>query len=172
MPGASELTPGRDFLVVNNLGPGFPAADAYQLADPQRNIARVTGVNAATKLLVLADNPFAVQTTPSPSPDQRFHIVSGPVTYFCGLEPNGTRQLTRQSNYPITAAQAADPVPAGASNGTRSLLAGRVRNCKFRYESLASQRSALVILALELQPRNSSDAVVKLVHQVHVDNTP
>jgi MSHA biogenesis protein MshO len=172
MPGADELTPGRDFLVVNNLGPGFRPADAYDLTSPQRNIARVTGANPGSQLLVLADNPFAVQEPPLPSADQRFYIVSGPVTYYCGVEPDGTRQLTRQSGYPIAAAQVANPVPAGAAGGTRSLLAGRVRSCRFEYETLASMRSALAILTLELQPRNSSDAVVRLVHQVHVNNTP
>ena len=173
MPGIADLTPGRDYLVVNNLGPGFPPANAYDLASPQRNIALVTGMNLAAKQLVLQDNPFAAQTPAAPSPDQRFYIVGGPVTYYCGVEPGGTiRLLTRQSNYPIAAAQVANPVPAGAASGTRSLLAGRVRSCQFQYQSLASLRSALVILTLELQPRNSTDAVVRLVHQVHVDNTP
>jgi MSHA biogenesis protein MshO len=178
MPGAAELTPGKDYLVVNNLGPGFPPANAYDLASPQRNIALVTGMNLDDKLLVLQDNPFAAQTPAAPSPDQRFFIVSGPVTYYCGVEADGTtRLLTRQAGYPITAEQVANPVPAGAAGGSRSLLAGRVRRCEFHYQSLADQgsarqRSALVILALELQPRNSDDAVVRLVHQIHVDNTP
>jgi MSHA biogenesis protein MshO len=173
MPGAAELTPGKDYLVVNNLGPDFPPANAYDLASPQRNIALVTGMTLADKLLELQDNPFAAQTPAAPSPDQRFFIVSGPVTYNCALEPDGTRVLTRQSGYPIALAQVSNPVPAGAAGGTRSLLAGRVRKCTFQYQALDSlRRSALVILTLELQPLNSSDAVVKLVHQVHVDNTP
>lgn len=174
LPTAGQLTPGRDYLVVNNLGPGFAPANAYDLASPQRNIAQVASVDVARNLLVLADNPFAAQLPPSPSPSQRFQVVSGPVTYYCGLEPDGaTRLLTRQSGYDIASAQAANPVPAaGAARGQRALLAGRVRSCQFQYQALSSQRSALVILTLELQPGNSSDATVRLVHQVHVDNAP
>ena len=174
MPGPGQLTPGSDYLVVNNLGPDFPPANAYDYASPQRNIAKVVLVDVAHNLIMLADNPFAAQLPPSPSPSQRFHIVSGPVTYYCGLEADGTtRLLTRQSGYGIKAAQAANPVPAGAAaGGTRSLLAGRVRKCEFHYQALDSQRrSGLVILVLELQARNGS-GVVRLVHQVHVDNTP
>ena len=173
MPGASQLTPGADFLVVNNLGPGFEPANAYELANGQRNISRVTGADPALNKLVLADNPFAVQNPPSPSSESRFFIVSGPVTYYCGLEPDGTtRLLTRQSGYAIAPAQPVNPVPAGASLGQRSLLAWRVRTCQFNYQALANLRSALLILTLELEPRNSNGAVIRLVHQVHVDNAP
>jgi MSHA biogenesis protein MshO len=182
MPRDDQLTPGSDYLVVNNLGPGFPAANAYDVAALPRNIAKVAHVVAHDKLIVLATNPFAAEapptipptppSPPSPSPSQRFHIVSGPVTYSCGLEPDGAmRLLTRQSGYPIAPAQLADPVRA-TGIGQRSLLAGRVRSCQFAYQALASQRSALVILTLELQPRDSTAATVRLVRQVHVDNSP
>jgi MSHA biogenesis protein MshO len=106
---------------------------------------------------------------------QRFQIVSGPVSFYCGLEPDGTtRLLTRQSGYPIAPAQAVNPVPAGAASGRRGLLAGRVKRCQFQYQTLdnSARRSALVIMTLELQPRASTAATVRLVHQVHVDNTP
>jgi MSHA biogenesis protein MshO len=183
MPGADRLTPNRDYLVVNNLGPDFQPANAYDLASPQRNIALVTGIDG--NLLTLKDNPFATQSPPLPSPSRRFQIVSGPVTYSCAVEPDGTtRLLTRQSGYTIASVQLDDPVGA-TGLGQRSLLAGRVKGCSFAYQSLAGQgadpaaarqRSALVILALELQPRvpprNSTDATVRLVHQVHIDNTP
>jgi MSHA biogenesis protein MshO len=172
LPGASQLTPGADYLVVNNLGPGFAPADAYQLQSAQRNIALVTGVVPALNQIVLKDNPFAAQNPPLASPGSRFQIVSGAVTYYCGLEAdNVTRLLTRQSGYGIAAAQTANPVPAGAATGKRSLLAGRVKSCQFDYQTL-NQRSGLVVITLELQPRNSTDAVIRLVHQIHVENTP
>ena len=175
MPAANQLTPGSDYLVVNNLGPGFAAgrclrpgraAAQYRAGDKRRRGAQPAG---AGRQSVRRASDAASRRRPR----QRFHIVSGPVTYYCGLEPDGTtRLLTRQSGYPIAAAQPANPVPAGAARGQRSLLAGRVRRCQFQYQTLASQRSALVILTLELQPRNGNDAVVRLVHQVHVDNAP
>jgi MSHA biogenesis protein MshO len=167
------VIPGSDYLVVNNLGPDFAPANAYGLASAQRNIARVASIDAARNMLVLADNPFAVQEPPSPSPSRRFHIVSGPVTYYCGLEADGkTRLLTRQSGYAIGAAQAGNPVPVGATAGVRTLMAGRVKGCLFEYEKLASRRSGLLVLTLELQARAGSDESVRLVHQVHVDNAP
>jgi MSHA biogenesis protein MshO len=170
-PGPDQLTPGRDYFVVNNLGPDFAPANAYDFTSAQRNIAKVSYVDTAHNLIMLADNPFAAQLPPSPSPTQRFHIVSGPVTYYCGLEPDGaTRLLTRQSGYDIASVQLADPVRA-TGRGQRALLAGRVRSCQFQYAALG-RRSALVILTLELQPRSSTDAAIRLVHQVHVDNTP
>lgn len=180
LPGPEQLTPGRDYFVVYNLGPGFEPANAYDLSSPQRNIAQVASVDVSGNALVLADNPFANQLPPLPSPSGRFQIVSGAVTYSCALEPDGTtRLLTRQSGYPITSAQQDAPVRT-SGRGQRNLLAGRVKSCRFDYQSLASQRSALVILALELQPRllaarpasNSTEATVNLVHQVHVGNTP
>jgi MSHA biogenesis protein MshO len=167
------VTPGKDYLVVNNLGPGFAPANAYDLAAAQRNIARVAQIDTPRNMLVLADNPFALQQPPAPSPFQRFHIISGPVTYYCGMEADGTtRLLTRQSGYAFGASQVANPVAAGALAGTRTLMAGRVKSCLFQYQSLASQRSALLILALELQPRSGNDESVRLVHQIHVDNAP
>jgi MSHA biogenesis protein MshO len=170
-PGPDQLTPGRDYFVVNNLGPDFAPANAYDYSSAQRNITKVSDVDSAHNLIMLADNPFAVQLPPSPSPTQRFHIVSGPVTYECGLEPDGaTRLLTRQSGYDIASVQLADPVRA-TGRGQRALLAGRVRSCQFQYEALG-RRNALVILTLELQARSSTDATIRLVHQVHVDNTP
>jgi MSHA biogenesis protein MshO len=171
-PDPSQLTPGSDYFVANNLGPGFAPANAYEFTSSQRNIARVSAVDPSRNLITLADNPFAAQLPPSPSPSRRFQIVSGPVTYYCGLETNGTRQLTRQSGYAITSAQLANPVPAGSANGKRGLLAGRVKSCLFQYQALASQRSGLVILTLELQPLTAGQASIRLVHQVHVDNSP
>jgi MSHA biogenesis protein MshO len=171
-PDASQLTPGSDYFVANNLGPGFAPANAYDLASTQRNIAKVSAADPSKNLITLADNPFAAQLPPSPSPSRRFQIVSGPVTYSCGLESNGTRMLTRQSGYPITSLQSSNPVPVSGANGKRSILAGRVKSCLFQYQALASQRSGLVILALELQPLNAGQASIRLVHQVHVDNAP
>jgi MSHA biogenesis protein MshO len=173
MPDDAHLTLNQDYLVVNNLGTGFAPADAYGFGSDQSNIAIVKGRDDSSNQLTLDSNPFARQVPASPSPSQRFFIVSGPVSYYCGLEADGTtRLLTRQSGYQINANLVANPVPPGSTN-TRSLLAGRVKSCRFQYQSLASQRrSALVILTLELQPRNSTDATIKLVHQVHVDNAP
>jgi MSHA biogenesis protein MshO len=53
------------------------------------------------------------------------------------------------------------------------VIAARVNGCSgiFRYGTDATRRSALVIINLQLRLR-SGDELVRLVHQVHVDNTP
>ncbi|WP_312552931.1 hypothetical protein, partial [Massilia sp.] len=57
---------------------------------------------------------------------------------------------------------------------TASVLAARVAACAgiFRSEHLAARRGGLVVLALSLRTRNLADPAVRLVHQVHLDNTP
>lgn len=176
MPTSAQLEPGHDYLVVNNLGPDFPPADAYAVSASQRNIALIDGVDTAASTITLHDNPFAVQVPPVPSASKRFHIVSGPVSYYCGPETSGPHLLTRQSGYPISASQQSNPVAAGATSGQRAVLAGHVASCKFEISSLATRRSALVLITIELQPKMLANAspnpTVRLVHQVHVENTP
>lgn len=162
-----------DYIVVYNLGPGMAPSDAWQAGGADRNIARVSGAVAAgtaSPLITLDDNPFAAQSTPMPSPGRRFQVVSGPVMYACAAASDGKLVLTRSSNYAIAAAMAQ---PAAAAS-TQAPLTRRVANCAgiFSYASAESQRSALVGLTLELVPREGGSSAIRLVHQVHVDNTP
>jgi MSHA biogenesis protein MshO len=172
MPSLRERVVANDFVVVHNLGEGLAPSDAYQFSAPnaQRNIARITAISDDKTLVTLADNPFAAQNPPMPSPTQRFHVVSGPVTYFCGARPDGTLALWRMWGYNITPTQGVPP--AGAQ---QALVATGLANCNiFDYGAAGSptRRSALVILTLELKARNERDPTIRLVHQVHVDNTP
>ncbi len=162
-----------DYFVVYNLGGGVTPSDAWAFSDVagNRNIARVkTALPAGTSPLVLelTDNPFGAQTPPMPSPENRYQIVSGPVTFACsGLV------LTRYAGYSINATQV-NP-PTGASSVAP--LTRRAINCAgiFTYDA-AAQRSALVNITLELAPRavagTTATSAIRLVHQVHVDNTP
>jgi MSHA biogenesis protein MshO len=56
------------------------------------------------------------------------------------------------------------------------MVASGLRTCAgiFRYgdNASASRRAGLVVIALELRGRGDSTASIRLVHQVHVDNTP
>lgn len=190
-----------DFVVVYNLGPGMAPADAYDLAgtgdtagniggannkagcpavsasNGGGNIARICALGAVqtdgtlnmdVRTISLAGNPFALQQTALPSPVQRFQVVSGPVSFYCAAGPDGRLALWRAWDYPIALAQA---VPSG---GKRAVLAGGLASCNglFGYGSAASQRTGLVRIALSLQGRTTSGAAIRLVHQVHVDNTP
>ena len=179
-----------DYVVVYNLGPGFEPADAYNLNDTsagrEKNIARISALAAANISLpgqatgattpaiqvTLADNPFARQTTPMTSPLQRFQVVSGPVSFYCLDRGDGTLDLWRHWGYAIPVSQAVPPaVPAG---GTRALIASRLTRCTgiFNYSSAASQRTGLAGIDLSLRGRYDSAPAIRLLHQVHIDNTP
>jgi MSHA biogenesis protein MshO len=169
MPGTSTVAAG-DYVVVNNLGPGQVPADAYQFSQTNRNIALVRAYDAANSLITLQDNPFAAQNPSLPSPNQRFQVVSGPVSYVCAARADGTLEITRQSGYSIPVNQNVPPLGAQSI----AVLASRIDNCShvFQYDTAAAQRSALVIVALALRARNQADPAIRLVQQVHVDNTP
>ena len=166
-----------DYVVVYNLGPDMAPADAYAWAikGAPRNIARVAKTATATAEateIELDDNPFA-RDDAMPSPGRRFQVVSTPVTYRCEAK-GGQLVLTRHANYAIRATL--DDAMTGA---TTAVLARRIASCAnlFRYDLADDElrRSALVLLSLPLHTRGAGDAgagAVRLVHQVHVDNTP
>ena len=164
---AARIDPG-DFIAVFNLG--LPGADAYEAGRP--TLARVeagAAAGARAPVIRLASNPFARQAVPGASPDQRFQVVTGPVSYQCEAAPGGGFMLRRYSNYEITPAMPQPPV-----GGRVAMMAARVDNCNgiFRSEHLEARRAALVLLTLALRTRNVAAPAVRLVHQVQVDNTP
>jgi MSHA biogenesis protein MshO len=181
-----------DYVVVYNLGEGFEPANAYalpatgaQCADGKPkaaagggNIAAIVSVTPSTETIngqivpvsriKLAMNSFAMQDTPLQSPQQRFQVVSGPVSFYCEQGPDGRLALWRAWNYPINLKLSRPPATA-----TRALVASGLPNCDiFNYGTAASQRTGLVRIALELRGRTEAPATIRLVHQVHVDNTP
>jgi MSHA biogenesis protein MshO len=157
-----------DFLVVYNLGPGFAGADAYASGP-------ASGGNKSRITAVIADagpNPedriaFESLAFPLASPDRRFHVVSGPVTYVC--DPVA-QTLTRHWGYAITPVQATPP-----SGGSSALLATGVTGCSFAYAPNAvAQRNGVVSIRLELtqtDPAGTPERVT-LFSQVHVSNVP
>lgn len=162
------ILPG-DFIAVFNMG--VEGADAY--ANPSPNMARVAAdaapipAGAEHPVVRLATNPFA-RAEPMPSPDQRFQVVTGPVTYQCEAD-NGGFVLRRYSHYPINAVAVLRP-----ANARVAVLAARVADCNnvFDTANVQAGRAGLVILSLALRTRNHPNTVMRLVHQVQVDNTP
>ena len=163
-----------EYLVVYNLGPGMLPADAYGFNGTDRNIARIdlAAARGATEI-ALSDNPFA-RNDAMPSPGSRFQVVSGPVTFQCESK-GGKLVLTRYSGYNIRTGM--NEAMAGTIGS--AVLARRVASCGnlFNYaESDAElRRTALVLLTLVLHTRgagDTGDGKVRLIHQVHVDNTP
>lgn len=168
-----------NYIVVYNLGDGIQPSDAYRYRGGidagntnDMNIAQVVAVDnpsSAAPVVTLEDNPFARQSVPMASPNRRFQVVTTPVTYQCVRGADGGNTLVRYWNYPISAGQ--NLPPQGAPR--QAVIAARVAECGnlFQYGSAASRRSALVILNLPLRIRGGK-GLVRLVHQVHVDNTP
>lgn len=148
----------NDFIVIYNLGPGNTPADAYNGG----NRAQVQSV--AGNLVTLTANPFASQSPPLPSPDNRFQVVPGStraVTYACPSATAGN--LTRQWNYGFNAAQVTPPV-----GGSSATLAGNA-TCAVEYTANATGRNALLNITLTLTSGGES---VSLFQQIHVDNVP
>ena len=165
IPNASLVTT-NDFVVVFNLQPGTPNADAYAFAGTGGNKSQVAAaplpVLAGEERITMASNTFTFE-----SPGNRFFIIEGPVTYGCNLVA-GT--LTRYSGYAISPAQVAPP-----AGGASAIMATGVTACTFTYDStLSSQGAGLVTMSLQLSMQDSKGATenVSLYHAVHVNNVP
>jgi MSHA biogenesis protein MshO len=172
--GEQTIQAGSDSVVVFNRGPGATNGDAYSVTAGNMNRTLISSISGPT--ITMASNVFAQQVVNPPtstkgtSPQQRFQVISGPVTYRC--DPN-TGTLTRYWNYTITASQ---PLSTGAlstgANAQQALMANGVVNCTFSYSTSNSITGALAMLNIKLQASDAGSSTVALFEQVHVDNTP
>ncbi len=142
----------NDLVVVYNLG--VEGADAWA----GDNSSSITGVSGNTISITAKKFPFE-------SPGNRFHVVSGPVSYICdgvGINASGTGTgtLRRYSGYAVSAAPA---------SGSSALLADKVSACSFTYAQGVTERSGLVSMQLQISKSGES---VSLYHEVHVPNVP
>lgn len=154
-----------DQLVIYNLGPGV--SDVYA-GDSRRAATAGTGLNTIT---------FSGASFPLASPQKRFHIVGGPVTYECA--PNALNPalgtVTRHWCYNFTNPQptsfAALGVHSACSAVQSAVLVNNVSACSFSYITAtgALQRNGMAVLNLTLTRNGES---VSLLHQVEVLNTP
>lgn len=163
LPNIAQVTT-SDYLVVFNLQPGSPNADAYQFPGTGGNKSLISGAVAGSgqDRITFASNTFSFE-----SPGNRFFIIEGPVSFIC--DPVA-KTLTRRWGYTISAAQ-----PTSFSTGSSALLATGVTGCAFTYDtSIAAQDSGLVTLSLQLTVTDSTGtpATVNLYHAVHVNNVP
>lgn len=158
----SEVVANSDYLVVYNLAPGTPNADAYETgAASGGNKSRITERHdgAGSERLVFASNAFTYD-----SPGRRFFIVEGPVSYVCS-----GGELRRYSGYAIATTQ---PTPPGV---TGHVLVTGVTGCTFTYDSsVNAQGAGLVTLRLQLsvQTAGGDTESAALYHAVHVNNVP
>lgn len=149
-----------DQLVIFNLGQ--TGSDVYA----------GTSRRTATPGVALSKVSFTPGGTQFPlaSPQSRFQIVGGPVTYECNVA-QGT--LVRHWCYDFQPIQptAFGSLPAHAACAAEqsAVLVSDVAFCSFNYSTAVSQRNGLVVLRLSLS-RNGE--TVELLHQVDVLNTP
>lgn len=143
-------------LVIYNTGDA--GLDAYS----GDNIAPITAVGAAS----LSFDKGAAPAFPADSPQARFYVVTGPVSFVCDAA-SGT--LRRYAGYPI---QAAQPVSDAALGGGGVLLAANVGNCgaaTFAYNDGGGSRNGLVTFRLTITEDGER---VSLLQQAHVLNIP
>lgn len=155
--GVGQSIVAGDLLVIYNLG--IPGADAYA----GDNSASITSVDMATPSEPVIN--FAPKQFPFESPDARFQVVEGPVSYVCD---SATGTLTRYSGYAVAPAQQS-AASLAASSAARALAASNVSNCAFTYTPGVTARSGVVALSLKITLKGES---VQLYQEAHVSNVP
>lgn len=163
-PAAAPVASGKSANAY--LGPGGAAAGYVG------NIATVSGISGTPpNQTVSFDNSDLDSGSyrwhfPLRSPQQRFYLVDGPVSYVCD-PANGT--LRRYWGYPITPGQPVNPAAAPLAAASSALLADHVTSCFFDYQPGTSTRSGLLTVTLSIA---QSGETVALFQQAHVVNTP
>lgn len=153
------------YLVVYNVG--VPGADAYEpgnvITPPGTSIAISDGAPGEDRVTLGSAWRFAFG-----SPARRVFLTGGPVTFLC--DPAG-RTLRRYQGYPFAPSQAANDSHAElmANGATAALIADNVAACSVSYAPGTAERSALVTLDLTVESQGER---VRLLHQVHVENSP
>lgn len=147
----------------------IPGANAYAPADVAgRNVITPAGVtisiandpvNANEDHVSIAGG-FAFSFA---SPLQRMYLIDTAVVYECRND-----QLLRHTNYNFTN----NAVPA-VPGGNTAIMADNLAPgaCAFRYNPGTSQRAGVVTLDLSIADLASSE-IIRLLHQVHVNNAP
>ncbi|MBS1139510.1 MAG: ral secretion pathway protein [Proteobacteria bacterium] len=154
-----------DQLVVYNTGQA--GSDVY--AGTSRRSATV-GSNLSKVTFAPAGTQF-----PIASPQNRFQIVGGPVTYECvpNLATPEAGTVIRRWCYDFQSAQptsfAALTTHAACTAVKSAVLVSNVAACSFNYTPAVMQRNGLIALRLRLTRNGES---VELLHQIEVLNTP
>jgi MSHA biogenesis protein MshO len=142
-----------DVVVVYNLGPSVPEADAYQNA----NTSIVSSVGATSA----GETPINIDAKQFPleSGGNRFHVVPAGervVSYVCS--GGALYRKVTSSGF------VADCTVAGPK------IADRV-SCNFDYSGDDLSRNALVRMVMQMQ-NSAGNESVQLQQEVHVSNTP
>ncbi len=152
LPPAQRIAAG-DVVVVYNLGPSVPQADAYLDANTSAVTSLGTEAGGETPINITS------KQFPLESASKRFQVVPGGervVSYVCS-----GGNLTRT----VTAGSFTSDCP------TSGPVIAAHASCTFDYSGDDLSRNAVARLALQLQSENAADSV-QLQQEVHVSNTP
>jgi MSHA biogenesis protein MshO len=152
-----------EYIVVDNTSTvgvyGFSNVAACPAASPY---CASTNSSTGAPAITLA----AAMQFPSPSPGNRFQVISTPVTYVCSPATGGVGgTLARYWGYAIQAAQPVSIAAAPLSTATQALLATNVSACNFSLP----QGNSLVAMQLTITESGES---ISLYQEINVNNAP
>ena len=157
-------------LVVYNTGQ--TGSDAYQMD----NIATITTLSSPFTSIGFDNSYFSSLVTAFPvaSPQQRFHIVSGPISYICDA---GAGTLRRYDSYPITPLHTSVDTHAeiiALTGSQTAIVTDKLSACQFVFDPGTATRSGVVKFSLTLTENmyTGNNESITLLKQVQVGNTP
>jgi MSHA biogenesis protein MshO len=150
----SNISLGNDAIVV------YPLASTGSNAYTADNTAIISNSSTASHIV------FSSFQFPLQSPQKRFFVIDGPITYRCNTTATAAKNKTlmRYQGYNIQASQA-NPPSSGAA-----IQSNYISDCNFSYNSGSSIRSGLVTIDLRLTDETGES--IHLTQQVHVSNQP
>ncbi len=163
-------------LVINNVGGSALATNVYLATGATQQVITplgtaigysATGVNGAHNITMAPPYRFN-----SHSSTQRIYVVETPVSYLCTANATdpAAGTLTRYYNYPLyNPTQPTTAAAFTALNASSALVTDRVSACSLTTTTGDLRTRALATFALTLAEEGE---VVRLVHQVMVDNSP
>jgi MSHA biogenesis protein MshO len=156
--GSAVAVPAAAQLVVYNLGSG----DLDLYAGSNRRPVTTAPGSAQS----IAFTPTMLW--PVDSPNERFFLVNGPVTYACMPAAGGSGRIERFAGYAFAAIQPTSTTTGALAAADRSLLVDRVVACSFELNaSLANANGVSLSIGL-----GDADESVRLYTQIHLPNTP
>ncbi len=138
------------------------ANNINQIMTPSMSTISVTDNGNQDRITLLP--AFRFDPGGNGSPARRMFATPGPVSFIC----NGGNLLLVES-YSATINQPTNINSAPLSAAIQSLVTEGVSSCQFRFSPGTAQRSALLTMELTLTENGES---IRLIEQVHVENTP
>ena len=166
--------PNINFVAIYNIGSvdgaGVPLSGSNAYAGGNPNVITPNGYT-----ITLTDDPVTANEDhinindgggggfqfSYDSPNSRMYLVDTAISYICS-----GGQLRRYTNYNFV--NSVQPVPPPVSF---ALMADNIGSCNFTYDAGTPSRSGLMTLDLSVTDAATGESV-RLLHQVHVDNTP